>query len=257
MEFLSLILDYSFQSLVKNWKAVAIYTLFLISLTLLSFFHPVSIISNFLLQLLGIQIMVYYGTPILKGFSKDELYSFIESSTVKKVFTERFETSAGIFLSSFIMNSLLVVFLLIVIVLSGIPIGSVENLSEIQLVNLLLKLFFVFMLVILVISWYLYLYPLAFGYAMNKESFGEAFLSFFKMLSPSLWKRTLSLKYFTFIAVSGLLGTIFLLVGLVLTVSIVFIPVGAPFLYFANVFFGGVAAKAYLIAFKGELQNQS
>lgn len=258
MNHLALLLDYSFQAVVKNWRALVLYALFLIILTLLYVVHPISVIANFLLQLMTIQVMVYYGSPLLKEVSKEELYSFLESSTVKKVFTERFEVSAGIFLASFLTNLILTLVIVLVVFLSGIPfVHSLEGISSPETASILLKLFALFLFILLIVSWYVYVYPLALGYAMGKEGFGEAFLGFFKIFAPSLWKRALSFKYFVFITVTGILGAIFLLIGALLLITVIFFPLGAVFLYFSNVFFGGAAARSYFITSIDESQSRS
>ncbi|MEO2066498.1 MAG: hypothetical protein ABGX17_08380, partial [Desulfurobacteriaceae bacterium] len=69
MNHLALLLDYSFQAVVKNWRALVLYALFLVILTLLYVVHPISVIANFLLQLMTTQVMVYYGSPLLKEVS--------------------------------------------------------------------------------------------------------------------------------------------------------------------------------------------
>ncbi len=255
MNHLALLLDYSFQAVVKNWRALLLYALFLVILTLLYVVHPISVIANFLLQLMTTQVMVYYGSPLLKEVSKEELYSFLESSTVKKVFTERFEVSAGIFLASFLTNLIFALVIVVVVFLSGVP--FVECISSPETASILLKFFALFLFILLIVSWYVYVYPLALGYAMGKEGFGEAFLEFFKIFTPSLWKRTLSFKYFIFITVTGILGAVFLLVGVLLLITVVFFPFGAAFLYFSNIFFGGAAARSYFITSIDESQSQS
>ena len=259
VNYIALLLDYSFQSVLKNWKAVLVYGLVFVVLTLLSLIPVLSLVTNPLVQLLTIQIAVYYGTPLLKEVSKDGLYSFIENSTVGKVFTERFEVSAGIFLSSFVITLLISLTIVAVVLLSGIPFTyhSIESLEGAELTSFLLRFFALFLLIFLVISWYLYVYPIAMGYAMSKEGFGEAFLALFKIFSPSLWKKALSFKYFVFITVAGLLEAVFLFIGVLLSFTVIFIPVGIPFLYFSNVFFGGVAARSYAMTFKDELQSRS
>ncbi len=228
-------------------------------LTLLSFFHFVSVISSVLLQLLYTQISVYYGTPFLKEVDRAELLNFLNSSTVKKIFTDRFEVSAGIFLSSTVISFVFIVLLIAALFFSGLPalVKAAEGNYSGEVYHLLVKFLLIFLLIFSILSVYFYVYPAAFGYAMTKESFGSAFFAFFKVLSPSLWIKTLSFRYFLFLTGSGILFIVFALIGTLLLFTVVFFPVGVFFIYFVNVFFGTIAAESYKIAFKDELQSQS
>lgn len=248
MEKISLILNYSFKAVVKNWKALIIYGLVLLISILLSFFHIASVFSNILIQLVSTQIMVYYSTPFYLGLSsQEELLSFLESSSVAKIFKERLETSAGIFLASFIINLVLVLIILGI----GVALGVSFHQGD-EITRELLKLFIVFSAILTVIGWFIYVYPLALGYAMEKAGFGDAFLAMFKLFSPSLWKKTLSFEYFKLITLGGLILTVFLLLGFIFLASLVLFPLGIAVLYLTAVFMGSLSSVCYLKTFKGE-----
>ncbi len=252
MEEISLILNYSFKAVIKNWKALLIYGLILLTFIPLSLFHITSIFSNIVIQLISTQLMVYYSTPFYTGLpSNEELLSFLENSSVAKIFKERLESSAGIFLASFIINVVLVLIIIGIGILVGI------SFKEDELTKELLKLFVSFSVVLILISWFIYVYPLALGYAMEKEGFGDAFLAMFKIFSPSLWKKTLSFEYFKLITLGGLILTAFLLLGLVFIVSLILAPLGIGVLYLTTVFMGSLSAVCYLKTFKGEQPSQS
>ncbi len=252
MEEISLILNYSFKALKKNWKALIIYALVFLIAVPLSLFHITSIFSNIVVQLISTQLMVYYSTPFYTGLSSnEELLSFLENSSVAKIFKERVETSAGIFLASFIISMLLT----LMIIGIGITVGI--SFKEDELTRELLKLFVSFSAVLILISWFIYVYPLALGYAMEKEGFGEAFLAMFKLFSPSLWKKALSFEYFKLITLGGLILIALLLLGVIFLVSLILTPLGIGILYLTTVFMGSLSAVCYLKTFKCEQPSQS
>jgi len=250
------LLDYSFQAVKRNWKAVAVYFLIVAVLTLFSLIPFISPVANIVLQIVGIQLMVYYGRPLLKRVGKEELYAFLEASTVKRIFTEKLEVSAGIFLATFIIGTFFLLLFFALLFISGIPVTGELLTGEVEeaVPHLLIRFFIVFLAFILIAGWFFYVAPIAFGYAMSREGFGEAFFAVFRLFTPSFWKRALSFKYFIFITVCGILTFILAFVGGFLFATIILAPVGIAFLYMTNVFFGGVCAESYrMTGEEGEL----
>ena len=257
---LSLLLDYSFQAVKRNWRAVALYFVLLVVLSLLSFVPFISPVANVVLQIIGFQLLVYYGRPILRRLSKEELYAFLDSSTVKKIYTEKIEVSSGIFLASFIISALFVLLFVGILFIVGVPLSGEllnEAASEEVIAHFLIKFLIAFLIFALFAGWFLFVYPIALGYAMGKEDFGEAFFATFKVFSPSFWKRALSFRYFLFITVAGILGAVFAFVGMILMVTVILSPLGAALFYMLNAFFGGVCAESYLMTGEEELPSQS
>jgi hypothetical protein len=249
VEEISLILSYSFNALLKNWKVLLVYVLVVVISLALSFVPVLSFVFSFLPQLVYIQIAVYYGAPFLSelSLSKERLTEFLLSTTVQKAFLDRIEISAGIFLASFLVNIIIVVISTLLGILVALPLGlfSEDAFTGGASYELLVKLFVVFVVVVSFISLYFYAWPAVFGCAMSKNNFGDAFLSTFKILSPRFVKRTFSWSYFKLISLGYLIFSAFMLLSLFLLLSLLFSPLGGALLFFCNVLFGGVAARGY------------
>jgi hypothetical protein len=250
LDRLTLLLSYSFQAVKKNWKAVLLFFVFLVIFTFLSLVPFISPVANIALQIIGFQLMVYYGRPVLKRLSREELYAFLDSSTVKRIYTEKIEVSSGIFLASFIIGVLFVVFFFALLFVSGIPVGleALEEAASEELIgSYLIRFLIVFVIFSLVAGWFLFVYPIALGYAMGRDDFGEAFLAIFRLFSPSFWKRALSFKYFIFITVSAIVSIFFSLLAVFSLFTLILFPLGVALVYMLNVFFGAVCAESYVM----------
>jgi len=254
LERVAFLLDYSFAATKKNWKAVVLYAGLFTLLLLLSFLPIVSPVADAVLSLISIQIMVYYGRPILERLSKEELLSFLDSSTVKKIYTEKVEVSAGIFLASFVISVLLVLLFFALVLLAGVPLFGEVSDEEVPLV--LVRFLIALALFSIPAGWLFFVYPIAWGYAMSKETFGEAFFATFKVFSPSFWKRALSLRYFLFVSLSAILVMVFSFIGLVFLFTLVLFPVGIALLYMLTVFMGGFCAESYAMTGGEELPSR-
>jgi len=248
MSRFAFLLSYSFKAVLKNWKAVVVFALFLIVSSLFSFIPLFSLPFSLFIALLGIQLTVYYGRPVRAGLSKEELLSFLENSTVKEIFTEKIEVSAGIFLGLFTIFFLSVAVFIGLHLLLGIPLIVETEVPP----NIAFKLAFIYLLLFLFGSFLSYLSPLVFGYAIGKEDFGEAFLAVFRFFSPSFWRASLSLKYFGLVLIFSLVFIVLIILSLLLMLSVVLFPLGAMLQYQANVLFGAVSGESYRMVMQEE-----
>ncbi len=246
MSRFALLLDYSFSAVLKNWKAVLVFFLILI---LLFFFHFVpflSFVGQIIVSLIVTQLEVYYGKAFLRAESREELLEFLKNSTVLKVFTENIQVSSGIFFASFIVTTALSLFTFGLLFVTGLiyDFKSVESVENALLYGLVY-----FLIISTVWLTYLYLVPLGVGYGMSRENFGEAFLGFFRIFTPTFWKKAMSFQYFKLITLGGILLTVFAVLGFVFTITLILSPLGAAVFYLTAVFWGSLCAESYRISF--------
>ena len=243
MNRFALMLDYSFSTVTKNWKAVAVFFLFIIVLFIFHFIPLLSFVGQVALSLLITQLEVYYGRRFLTAESREELLSFLTSSTVGKVYTDNIHISSAIFLASFLITSALTVITVGLLFLTGLA-GNIDTVEDALLYGLVY-----FLLVSTLWLFFLYLVPLGIGYAMSKNNFGEAFIGFFRIFTPSFWKKAFSFRYFKLISLGGLLFTVFAVVAVIFMITLVLLPLGVAVFYLDAVFWGALCAESYRITF--------
>ena len=246
MSRFALILDYSFSAVTKNWKAVALFFLLIIFLVLLHLVPLLSAVGQVILSLVGTQLQVYYGKKFLEAKSREELIAFLESSTVKKIYTENIQVSSGLFLASFLVTTLLSVLSVALLFLTGLA-YDFKNPETLQ--GVLWYALLYLLIVVTIWSTYLYLYPLGVGYVLTKESFGEAFLGFFRIFTPTFFAKSFSFAYFKLVFLGGILFAVFSLLGVIFAVTVILLPLAAAVLYMLAVFFGALSAECYRVTF--------
>lgn len=246
MSRFALMLDFSFSSVFKNWKAVLVFFLIIVLLLIFHFVPVLSFVGQVLTSLLLTQIEVYYGIGFLRSKSREELLNFLNTSTVRKIFTENLQISSGIFLASFITTTVLSLITVGFLILTGViyDLKSVDNVENALVYGLLY-----FLVISTVWIAYFYLFPLGVGYSMSRESFGEAFLGFFRIFTPTFWKKSMSFQYFKLVTLGGILLTVFSLLAFVFLITVVLSPLGAAVLYLTVVFWGSLCAESYRVSF--------
>jgi len=246
MSRFALMLDFSFSAVLKNWKAVLVFFLFMVFLFVFHFIPVLSFVGQVLISFLLTQIEVYYGRGFLKSRSREELLNFLGASTVGKVFTENIQVSSGVFLASFISATVLSLLTIGFLILTGVvyDFKSVDNLENALVYGLLY-----FLVISTVWLTYFYLVPLGIGYSMSRESFGEAFLGFFRIFTPTFWKKSMSFQYFKLVTLGGILLAVFSLLTFVFIVTIILSPLGVAVLYLTTVFWGSLCAESYRVSF--------
>ena len=246
MSRFALILDYSFSAVTKNWKAVALFFLLIIFLVLLHLVPVLSAVGQVILSLVGTQLQVYYGKKFLEATSREELIAFLENSTVKKIYTENIQVSSGLFLASFLVTTFLSVLSVALLFLTGLA-YDFKNPESLQ--GALWYALLYLLIVVTLWSTYLYLYPLGVGYVLTKESFGEAFLGFFRIFTPTFLAKSLRFAYFKLVFLGGILFAVFSLLGVIFAVTVILLPLAAAVLYMLAVFFGALSAECYRVTF--------
>jgi len=254
------LLDYSFNAVSKNWKAVVVFALLLLFSFLLGLLHVTSVLSSLIFAWAGTQISVFYGAALFRFNDKFELLSFLEEVEPLQVYKEKNQVTFAVLLGSFVVTVLLS--LISALIAFSLGAGFAPLLEKfvntgqlpVDLYPILLKGALILLLITLLWSWFFYLYPFVFGYCLTKESFGEAFKAFFTIFSPRTWAKTLSFAYFKLLF---LLSVFWLIVGPVAFValaSLFFIPVAAVLLYFLYVLFGAVSALSYKLSLEPDDQ---
>ena len=242
----ALMLNYSFSAVTKNWNAVLVFFLLILLLLVLHFVPLLSFVGQIAMSLLVTQLQVYYGRGFLSFSTKEELLNFIRNSSVREIFTEYIPVSSAIFLASFITTTVLMLFTVALLFFTGI-FYKLKGISTVE--GVLLYGFVCFVLLSLLWLSYLYVFPLGVGYSMSRDSFGEAFVGFFRIFTPGFWKRALEFEYFKLITLGGLLFTVFVVVAFVFFVTVILSPLGVAVLYLAAVFWGSLCAESYRVAF--------
>ena len=246
MSRFALILDYSFSAVSKNWKAVLVFFLIILLLVILHLVPFLSAVGQVVLSLVVAQLEVYYGKEFIRARSREDLISFIENSSVKKIFSENIQVSSGLFLASFLVTTLLSVLSVALLFLTGL-IYDFKNLETLQ--GVLGYALLYLLIVITLWSTYLYLYPLGVGYVLTKEGFGEAFLGFFRIFTPTFLAKSFSFAYFKLVFLGGILFTVFSLLGIIFAVTVILLPLAAAVFYMLAVFFGALSAECYRVTF--------
>ncbi len=246
MSRFALLLDYSFSAVLKNWKAVVLFFLILILLFFFHFFPFLSFVGQVIVSFIVTQIEVYYGRAFMRAGSREELLEFLKNSPVSKIFTENIQVSSGIFFASFIVTTALSLFTFGLLFVTGLiyDFNSVESVENALVYGLIY-----FLIISTVWLTYFYLVPLGIGYGMSRESFGEAFLGFFRIFTPSFWKKAMSFQYFKLITLGGILLTVFAVLGFVFTITLILSPLGAAVFYLTAVFWGSLCAESYRVSF--------
>ena len=159
----------------------------------------------------GLALQIYVGRTL---YNTKDIFSYIEEikgSDINKSLGNYFAPAFGAYIG-------LIIFLLaltFIFVFFGASMGLLtENMTELDLINLIATLGIPLILIFLLIS---YVQPLVHAKIIFSTNFEEGFKSVFTIFSAKLWKSAWQASYFKYVAVLGtLVGGVVFVIGILL-----------------------------------------
>ena len=180
-----------------NQKFTLTALVLFILLNILGMIPVIALIFMVLSAIFSLAVQIHVGRTLYVTDSIKTYVDEIEDSSVEAILNRHTATAFGAYLGWITLFVILIVLLTTV----GSSMGIInENMSEANLINALLLLWFPLLFVALVFS---YIQPLVQSNIVLSNSFQEGFKAVFTIFSIDLWRLSLQKSYFKYVASFG------------------------------------------------------
>jgi hypothetical protein len=185
---------------------------------------PINITVLYIYSFFFTSVQIYVAKISLESAFSHDMESMAKKTSLKEIFTDNIVTAVAVIVA--INITILTLFM---IFYATFPEG-VENLSEESEFTPVVT---IMMLILIFLE---YFFPASIGLSFRTTQFKDAFLNYFKLFTPSLWKRAFNRDYFVFVfiwAVTNIL--IFVLIGIFSSI-IFLLPFAILLIYFMLIY---------------------
>ena len=230
-----------------NFAAVAI----LLVLSLLGIIPIVGLLFVFAYSIVSISIQVYFARAVNSVQSEEEIADVAARTKIGELLVTYLHVAAGAFLALFTI-SLVFMLLFGATVSMNMDIETLQNgvaITQSEMVGMVFGASGVVGLLLLLIAAVLfYFFPSAMGEAMLSDTFTDAFKKVFLIFFPSHWKRCLNKEYFILVLVWSLILMAVWFVLLLLSASIILLPVVLLAAYIVSLYNAAIYVFALRLA---------
>ncbi len=245
---------FAWKAVVSNPTVHVLFLLYSLALLLLSAFPVVGFFFGVLWQISLFSVGTYLSRTIVESGGDESAFSekMKRTSLSDYLFTYA-DTALGVFVGAFLLTFLFQVLVIMVgvasfgkefvdFVMSGgkeVPENLGERIDGGLLLGILLLL-----IVFLVVLW---VAPVVFGYAFQKDGFTPALAGVFKVFNYDFFRSSLKLSYLTMYLVFTVASFLLAGAGALLTFHPVTSPFGLALLYGTALLYFSFATHAYLL----------
>jgi hypothetical protein len=198
-------LGWEFITLNRKFTLTAVVIFIL--LNILGMIPFIALIFMVLSAVFGVALQIHMGRVLYVSKDIKEYIEEIHDSTLEAILNRYTATAFGAYMGWILMLMLVV----ILISLVGGTTGLInQNMSEADLLNLLLLLGFPFIIVALLFS---YVHPLVESNIIMAEGFTAGLKAVFSIFSIELWRLSFQKSYFKYISIFGVIMLVILFTG--------------------------------------------
>ncbi len=222
-----------------NFATIAI----LIVLTLLGAIPLLGIIFVFAYSIVSLSVQIFYGRLVPSVESVEEMESVAKDIKIGDFLSRYIHVAAGGFLALFFISIVFMMLFGIVVKMGGG--ASIEHIgggvmTQAQMVSMMAMVSVPSLIILLVGAFLFYFFPAVMGKVILSEDFASAFKTVFYLFNPNLWKQTFNKEYFILVFIWSLILIGVGIVMVVLSASLVLIPVVLIIAYLVSLYNSGV-----------------
>ncbi|WP_457594178.1 hypothetical protein [Hydrogenimonas sp.] len=200
-------LDYTWAALSGNWKNSAIIASVLLVLTIAQVIPFIGVVAAVLSSVILYSVVYWIVDALMKSGSAAGLKEKVETVSAKEMLFSFLAPASGFYLGFILVSLLVIAATALIFWLTGggtvfgmiqeqmaqpnaTPQRSMEFYAQIVATSTPTLIFF-----FIVSSFFGYLWPLIYGYALLQRNFSDAMNAVFMLFSPRFWSASFTWKY--------------------------------------------------------------
>ncbi len=244
-------LAWSFFSVNKKSSFYVMGVLFV--LVLFSMVPVLGYLASVAMGIVFLSSQTYMAKAIFHAENDDEYEQIITNTQPAELMTQYIKVGIGAdigFVLIEIIAVLTVLFMITTVIgMEGINALVEGTLTPEESVQMFQSMGSLGMLLLVVLMFFGYIYPLVLGRVFQSEGLGEALRSMFLMFSPVLWKASFNGKYFFLVTMLHLSVIVLSVLMVISAATLILIPLGVFFLYLMVLYAASVAVLGNKVCF--------
>ncbi len=250
-------LDYTWAALSGNWKSSAIIASVILVLTILQAVPAIGLLAAMISSLLLYSAAFRIVDAVMQSDSVSALKERMQTLGAKEILFTYLSPAAGLYLGFILISLIVIVATSLIFWLSGgeAVLGMIEEqmgrpdasaqqsmqiYAQIVATSTPTLLFF-----LIVASFFGYLWPLIYGYALMQRGFLDALNAVFTIFYPRFWSATFNSKYLKTVSMWMLLAFGASILTAICAATLLLIPVAILLMVWLAYFTAIVAAETY------------
>lgn len=173
-------------------------------------------------------VQTYVAKTLISSESDEEYNEKVQATGAKELLTKHLGIASGGFLGFVVVE---IIMLVVMFTMFAMSVGlealtslNDQNMPPERQMEIFQSIGIVGIVVMVIIMFLAYIYPIVLGKVYTSDNFGEAFASIFTMFSPSVWKASFNGQYFLMITMLHLTAVAMIIVMMLSIMTIVLIP---------------------------------
>ncbi|MCF6200852.1 MAG: hypothetical protein L3J42_01795 [Hydrogenimonas sp.] len=250
-------LDYTWAALSANWKNSAIVAAILLLLMLFQIIPILGIVAGVLQSIIFYALAYWAVENIIKSSNIENFKEQIQNANVKDMLFSFLAPASGFYLGFIIISVIFIAATALIFWLTGG--GAIFSMMQEQMGNSSMApeqamIFYTQILgmgtpailfFIIAITFFGYIWPLVYGYALMQRSFSDALNALFMLFSTRFWRAAFTMKYLKIVSLWMLILFGAMIVAGICASLFILIPVAVLILLWLTYFSAIVSAEVY------------